>query len=113
MGASIAPDSDLLLEHVGMNPTRTGVIEILRLMGADIELTNERVVGGEPVAPVPEPAAEGETAGVFPPPRLRTVSVEMRMPAGVSLSEKSLQQTRFAIQKLASMKKSRRSLTPK
>ncbi len=50
VGASIAPGSDLLLEHVGMNPTRDGVITILRLMGADIEVLNLREVGGEPVA---------------------------------------------------------------
>jgi len=50
VGASIAPGSDLLLKHVGINPTRTGVIDILKLMGAKIEVLNERVVGGEPVA---------------------------------------------------------------
>ena len=50
VGASIAPGSDLLLKHVGINPTRTGVIDILRLMGAKIEVLNERTVGGEPVA---------------------------------------------------------------
>lgn len=50
VGASIAEGSDLTLEHVGMNPTRDGVISILRLMGADIEVNNEREVGGEPVA---------------------------------------------------------------
>jgi len=50
VGASIAEGSDLLLEHVGMNPTRDGVITILRLMGADIEVLNPREVGGEPVA---------------------------------------------------------------
>lgn len=50
VGASIAPESDLLLEHVGINPTRTGVLEILRLMGADIEILDRREVGGEPVA---------------------------------------------------------------
>ncbi len=50
VGASIAPGSDLLLKHVGINPTRTGVIDILRLMGANIEVLNEREVGGEPVA---------------------------------------------------------------
>ena len=50
VGASIAPGSDLLLDHVGINPTRTGVLEILRLMGADIEIHNQREVGGEPVA---------------------------------------------------------------
>ncbi len=50
VGASIAEGSDLTLQHVGMNPTRDGVINILRLMGADIEVCNERVIGGEPVA---------------------------------------------------------------
>ncbi|MCX7275363.1 MAG: 3-phosphoshikimate 1-carboxyvinyltransferase [Burkholderiales bacterium] len=50
VGAAIAPGSDLLLEHVGMNPTRTGVIDILRLMGAHIEVLSPREVGGEPVA---------------------------------------------------------------
>mgnify|MGYP003449185908 CR=1 FL=1 len=50
VGASIAPGSDLVLEHVGINPTRTGVIDILRLMGADIEVLNPRWAGGEPVA---------------------------------------------------------------
>jgi 3-phosphoshikimate 1-carboxyvinyltransferase len=52
VGASIAPGSDLLLEHVGVNPTRDGVITILRMMGARISLQNERVVGGEPVADI-------------------------------------------------------------
>lgn len=50
VGASIAQGSDVLLEHVGMNPTRDGVINILRLMGADIEVLNPREIGGEPVA---------------------------------------------------------------
>jgi 3-phosphoshikimate 1-carboxyvinyltransferase len=50
VAASIAAGSDLLLEHVGINPTRTGVIDILKLMGADITLENQREVGGEPVA---------------------------------------------------------------
>lgn len=50
VAASIAEGSELVLEHVGINPTRTGVIDILRLMGADISLENQREVGGEPVA---------------------------------------------------------------
>lgn len=50
VGASIAAGSDLTLEHVGINPTRIGVINILRAMGADIRVLNERTVGGEPVA---------------------------------------------------------------
>lgn len=52
VGASISEGSDLLLEHVGVNPTRTGVITILRQMGADISLSNQREVGGEPVADI-------------------------------------------------------------
>ncbi|MFK7977645.1 MAG: 3-phosphoshikimate 1-carboxyvinyltransferase [Halioglobus sp.] len=52
VAASIAPDSDVTLLHVGINPTRIGVINILRLMGADITLSNERDVGGEPVADI-------------------------------------------------------------
>ncbi|MDH5423830.1 MAG: 3-phosphoshikimate 1-carboxyvinyltransferase [Gammaproteobacteria bacterium] len=51
MGA-IAKDADILIKHVGINPTRTGVIDILKLMGADITLLNHQQVGGEPVADV-------------------------------------------------------------
>jgi 3-phosphoshikimate 1-carboxyvinyltransferase len=52
VGASIAQGSDLLLEHVGINPTRSGIIHILQQMGADIRLHNQREVGGEPVADI-------------------------------------------------------------
>jgi len=52
VAASIVPGSNLVLEHVCVNPTRTGIIDVLRVMGADIELTNERSVGGEPVADI-------------------------------------------------------------
>ncbi|ACL72625.1 3-phosphoshikimate 1-carboxyvinyltransferase [Thioalkalivibrio sulfidiphilus] len=50
VGASIAKGSEITLEHVGMNPTRVGVIDILRLMGAEIHVENPREAGGEPVA---------------------------------------------------------------
>lgn len=52
VGASIAPGSDLLLEDVGVNPTRVGVINLLRAMGGDIELLDRRTGGGEPVADI-------------------------------------------------------------
>jgi len=52
VGASIADGSDLTLQHVGVNPTRTGVIDILKLMGADMTLSNQQEVGGEPVADI-------------------------------------------------------------
>nr|MBF0681708.1 bifunctional prephenate dehydrogenase/3-phosphoshikimate 1-carboxyvinyltransferase [Pseudomonas sp.] len=58
VAASIAEGSDVTLEHVGINPTRTGVIDILQLMGADIELSNQREVGGEPVADIRVRAAQ-------------------------------------------------------
>ena len=52
VGAAISEGSDITLTHVGINPTRIGVINILRLMGADITLSNEAVTGGEPVADI-------------------------------------------------------------
>ena len=52
VGASIAPNADVVLEHVGINPTRIGVINILKAMGGDLTLFNEREVGGEPVADI-------------------------------------------------------------
>lgn len=50
VAAAIAKNSELLLKQVGINPTRTGVIDILKLMGADIQLENQHMLGGEPVA---------------------------------------------------------------
>ena len=52
VGAAIAEDADVTLQHVGVNPTRTGVIDILRLMGARIDISKERLIGGEPVADI-------------------------------------------------------------
>lgn len=46
----IVPDSELLIENVGVNPTRSGIIDILQMMGGSIELMNQREVSGEPVA---------------------------------------------------------------
>lgn len=50
VAGAIVPDSDLVIENVGVNPTRTGVLEALALMGADITQENQREVAGEPVA---------------------------------------------------------------
>lgn len=50
VGASLVPDSDVTITGVGVNPTRTGILEILRDMGARIDLVNPRVQAGEPVA---------------------------------------------------------------
>jgi 3-phosphoshikimate 1-carboxyvinyltransferase len=67
VGASIAPGSDLVLEGVGINPTRTGVIDVLRLMGADISLEHERQAGGEPVAAL---------RGIHIPPELVPLAID-------------------------------------
>ncbi len=50
VAASAHPDADLLLRNVGVNPTRTGLLDALTEMGADITRLNERTVAGEPVA---------------------------------------------------------------
>jgi 3-phosphoshikimate 1-carboxyvinyltransferase len=50
VGATISKDSRVEIKNVGINPTRTGILFILKQMGADIELKNERTIGGEPVA---------------------------------------------------------------
>ncbi|MEA5575067.1 3-phosphoshikimate 1-carboxyvinyltransferase [Anabaena sp. UHCC 0451] len=50
VAASIVPGSELVVENVGVNPTRTGILEALSMMGADIEMENQREVAGEPVA---------------------------------------------------------------
>ncbi len=58
VAASILPGSDITLTHVGLNPTRTGVIDILLAMGADIRIDNRRTVGGEPVGDLRVRSAE-------------------------------------------------------
>ena len=50
VAAAITPGAAVTLEHVGINPTRIGVVRILREMGADIRMRNKRESGGEPVA---------------------------------------------------------------
>lgn len=58
VAASIVPGSDLVLESVGMNPTRTGILDVLQEMGADIEITDERISGAEPIADLRVKSAE-------------------------------------------------------
>ncbi len=52
VAASIVPGSSIVLEHVCVNPTRTGIVDILKAMGGDIRLLNPRAMGGEPVADI-------------------------------------------------------------
>lgn len=52
VGATIVPGSDVTIQHVGINPTRTGLLEVMMSMGADIQLLNRREEAGEPVADI-------------------------------------------------------------
>jgi 3-phosphoshikimate 1-carboxyvinyltransferase len=72
VAASIVPDSELLLENVGINPTRTGILDVLQAMGADIEQLNLREQAGEPVADLRVRSAQlrGTTIGGSLIPRL-------------------------------------------
>jgi 3-phosphoshikimate 1-carboxyvinyltransferase len=68
VAASLVPGSDLLIENVCVNRLRTGLFEVLRLMGADLILENARDVDGEPVADVR--ARHSRLRGVAVPPGL-------------------------------------------
>jgi 3-phosphoshikimate 1-carboxyvinyltransferase len=74
VAASIAADSEITLRHVGVNPTRTGVIDILELMGADIKLSNHHDIGGEPVADITVRSAK--LSGIDIPPDLVPLAID-------------------------------------
>ncbi|MGH8479626.1 MAG: 3-phosphoshikimate 1-carboxyvinyltransferase [Gammaproteobacteria bacterium] len=79
VGAAMRPGSDLVIEHVGVNPTRTGVLDILRLMGADIEVSEAHASswadeGGEPVADVR--VRGGALRGIEIPERLVPLAID-------------------------------------
>ncbi len=52
VAAAIVPGSKVTLERVGMNPTRSGIIDVLQQMGANITIENEQIAGGEPMADI-------------------------------------------------------------
>ncbi len=58
VAATLVPGSEVTLENVGANPTRTGLLDLLRAMGADATLHGERIMAGEPVADVTVRTAE-------------------------------------------------------
>lgn len=66
VAALLVPGSCVTIENVGLNPTRAGLFELLRAMGADLSYVNERVVGGEPVADIV--ARAGTLTGIEPDP---------------------------------------------
>lgn len=68
VAALITPGSEVTVTHVGMNPTRTGIYKMLALMGADLTYTNQREVGGEPVADIT--ARHSVLRGIQVPPEV-------------------------------------------
>ena len=66
LGTLLSQDADILIENVGVNPTRTGVIDILQAMGADISLENPQLLGQEPVADIRVRASRLQGGSVDP-----------------------------------------------
>ncbi len=66
LGTLLSQNADILIENVGVNPTRTGVIDILRAMGADISLEHPRLLGKEPVADIRVRASQLQGGPVDP-----------------------------------------------
>ena len=73
-GAAMTPGSDVTLTNVGVNPTRDGVIRILRLMGAHIEIRHSRLGGGEPAADIH--VKGGRLRGTDITPELVTLAID-------------------------------------
>ncbi|MBS0394696.1 MAG: 3-phosphoshikimate 1-carboxyvinyltransferase, partial [Proteobacteria bacterium] len=74
VAGALAAEGAFLVRDVGMNPTRTGVIEILRLMGADLRVVNPRRAGDEPVADIEVRASR--LKGIEVPPALVPLAID-------------------------------------
>ncbi len=74
VAAAIADDAALTIKRVGVNPTRTGIIDALRLLGADIRLGNELEVGGEPVADLI--VGNSTLVGTVIPPEIAPLAID-------------------------------------
>ena len=74
VAAILTPNSNIILENVGVNPTRNAMIKIMKLMGADVELKNERLESGEPVATIY--AKTSKLTGIDIPEELVPVAID-------------------------------------
>lgn len=74
LGTLLSQSADILIEKVGVNPTRTGVIDILQAMGADISLENPQLLGNEPVADIRVRASRLQ--GGFVDPALVSLAID-------------------------------------
>jgi 3-phosphoshikimate 1-carboxyvinyltransferase len=74
VAGALAAREPLVIRNVGVNPTRTGVLDILRLMGADLRLENERLAGDEPVADLV--VRQSELRGIEVPRELVPLAID-------------------------------------
>lgn len=74
VGACIAHNANINLKAVGINPTRAGIISILKLMGADITLTNQGEIGGELLADIV--VKSSQLIGIEIPPNLVSIAID-------------------------------------
>ena len=74
VAATVVPGSRIELHGVGMNPTRTGLLEILKSMGAKIEINNSRTTAGEPIADLI--VESSNLRGVAVPPALVSRTID-------------------------------------
>jgi 3-phosphoshikimate 1-carboxyvinyltransferase len=74
LAALLARDADIRIDNVGINPTRTGVITILRGMGANLTFENERTLGDEPVADLR--VRSGQLTGGRIDPKLVSLAID-------------------------------------
>lgn len=74
LAAIVSEDSEVVVRNVGINPTRTGVLQILQQMGASIRISNERQLGEEPVADIT--ARASELTGIDVNPALVSLAID-------------------------------------
>ncbi|QHL90726.1 3-phosphoshikimate 1-carboxyvinyltransferase [Sphingomonas changnyeongensis] len=74
VAALIVPGSSIRVENVGINPTRSGLYEVLRMMGADLAFADQRVVGGEPVADIV--VRHSALTGIEVPPEIAPAMID-------------------------------------
>ncbi len=74
VGATIATGANIILKNIGINPTRTGIIKILQMMGAHIELVNQRLSGKEPIADIL--VKHSKLSGISIPPELVPLAID-------------------------------------
>ena len=52
IAASIVPQSDIVIKNVGLNPTRTGILNVMKEMGCNFKILNKSTIAGEPIGSI-------------------------------------------------------------